>query len=179
MPVAILIQVITVISQSLSSSMLCVECAVRDRGGPDDETGEWYCYTCWAAWDHWRWIYAFQARFLSITRESSLQMIMGQCEIAMRISVYLNGEGGPFQQASVYVHRSTHAANQLDCVPPLSSMLLINLMIVGHTHSKCDRFFSRIHAALNGHMEQLIDIVVKALRGFRAHFACWAAHDIW
>lgn len=126
MPVAILIQVITVISLSLSSSMLCVECAVRDRGGPDDETG-------------WRWIYAFQARFLSITRESSLQMIM----------------------------------------PPLSSMLLINLMIVGHTHSKCDRFFSRIHAALNGHMEQLIDIVVKALRGFRAHFACWAAHDIW
>ena len=166
MPVAILIQVITVISLSLSSSMLCVECAVRDRGGPDDETG-------------WRWIYAFQARFLSITRESSLQMIMGRCEIAMRISVYLKGEGGPFQQSSVYVHRSTHAANQLDCVPPLSSMLLINLMIVGHTHSKCDRFFSRIHAALNGHMEQLIDIVVKALRGFRAHFACWAAHDIW
>jgi len=139
MPVAILIQVITVISLSLSSSMLCVECAVRDRGGPDDETGDWYCYTCWAAWDHWRWIYAFQARFLSITRESSLQMIM----------------------------------------PPLSSMLLVNLMIVGHTHSKCDRFFSRIHAALNGHMEQLIDIVVKALRGFRAHFARWAAHDIW
>ena len=60
---------------------------------------------------------------------------------------------------------------------PLWSMLLINL-IVGHTHSKCDRF-SRKHAALNGHMEQLIDIVVKSLRGFRAHFACWAAHDIW
>ena len=67
---------------------------------------------------------------------------------------------------------------------PLWSMLLINL-IVGHTHSKCDRFFSRIRAALNGHdyytMEQMIEIVVKALRGFNVHFAhlnsAWSWRD--
>ena len=53
-------------------------------------------------------------------------------------------------------------------------MLLINL-IVGHTHSKADRFFSRIRAALNGHhyftMMQFIEILIKGLPGFNVHFS--------
>ena len=64
---------------------------------------------------------------------------------------------------------------------PLWSMLLVNL-IVGHTHGRVDRFFSRLRVALNGHdyftMEQFIEIVTKALRGFNirfSHLSCaWA-----
>ena len=57
---------------------------------------------------------------------------------------------------------------------PTWSILLVNL-IVGHTHGKVDRFFSRIRTALNGHdyftMTQMIEVLVKALKGFHVHFS--------
>lgn len=79
------------------STPLCTECGGCDRGGPDDETSHWYCYKCWAAWDHWCWICAFRERFPLRAVRSDIQSVMGLDNIVMEVSEYLNGAGGPFQ----------------------------------------------------------------------------------
>ena len=63
----------------------CVECGVPTM---DPNNDYWY-----SMMSHYNWIDAFRSRF---SLESSFQMIMGQSDIAMKISVYLNGEDGPF-----------------------------------------------------------------------------------